>query len=49
VVDETLVALIPFLEDQQFSVRSLEPGMVDEVPSRAFDSPYGWATLLVCR
>jgi hypothetical protein len=35
VVDETLLGLVPFLEDQQFSVQALKPGMADEVPSRA--------------
>jgi hypothetical protein len=35
VVDETLLGLIPFLEDQQFWVRPLKPGMDNEVLSRA--------------
>jgi hypothetical protein len=35
VVDETLLALIPFLEDQRFRVRPLKPGMDNEVVSRA--------------
>jgi hypothetical protein len=46
VVDETLLGLVPFLEDQQFSVQALKPGMADEVPSRAFDSPYGMGQLV---
>jgi hypothetical protein len=35
VVDETLLDLTPFLEDQRFWVRPLKPGMDNEVLSRA--------------
>jgi hypothetical protein len=35
VADETLLGLIPFLEEQQFWVRPLKPGMDSEVVSRA--------------
>jgi hypothetical protein len=35
VVDETLLGLIPFLEDRRFWVRPLNPGMDNEILSRA--------------
>ena len=35
VVDETLLGLIPFLEDQRFWVRPLNPGMDNEILSMA--------------
>jgi hypothetical protein len=35
VVDETLLGLIPFLEEQRFWVRPLSPGMDNEILSRA--------------
>jgi hypothetical protein len=35
VLDEPLLRLIPFLEDQQFRVRPLKPGMDNEVFSRS--------------
>jgi hypothetical protein len=35
VVDGTLLGLVPFLEDRQFWVRTLKPGMDNEVLSRA--------------
>jgi hypothetical protein len=35
VVDETLLGLIPFLKDRRFWVRPLNPGMDNEILSRA--------------
>jgi len=46
VVDETLLGLIPFLEDQRFWVRPLKPGWADEVPSRATAAKSGIGYLL---
>ena len=47
VVDETLLGLIPFLEDQRFWVRPLNPGMDYEVLSRATPLGPGLATFSV--
>jgi hypothetical protein len=46
VMDETLLGLIPFLEDQQFWVRPLKPGMDSEVVSRAAAVTSGIGDLL---
>jgi hypothetical protein len=46
VVDETLLGLIPFLEDQRFWVRPLKPGMDNEVLSRATAVTSGMGYLL---
>jgi hypothetical protein len=46
VVDETLLGLIPFLEDQRFWVRALKPGMDNAVLSRATAVTSGIGDLL---
>ena len=41
VVDNTLSVLIPFLEDQQFSVLSLAPGMDDQIANPSISHELG--------